>query len=224
MPFARPRIVRVMAQGKIYLPPSVIDYPRNGRFEMVARRVLAIEGGHAQALADKGGETQYGISLRFLVAEGAIDANHDGFKDYDLDMDGDIDGADVRALSEDDAFDLYYRCFWRKLDLDRLPAPIDGAVFDQAVNCGCKTAVKLLQKALRRCEIKLSITVDGVLGQATCADALNVMRQGEAHLADLVRKYREEAELHYDAIVRADPSQVEWLNGWVNRARKLGNV
>ncbi len=213
-----------MTQGQLHLPPSAIDYPRGGRFEAVARHVLALEGGHAKAAADHGGETQYGISLRFLVSEGAIDANHDGFKDFDLDFDGDIDGADVRALTEDGALDLYYRCFWRRLDLDNVPRPIDAAVFDQAINCGRKTAVRLLQKALNRMPLGCApLNIDGDLGRITQASIGQCIRL-EGGIAALLDKYRQEAELHYNAIVRADHNQTEWLKGWVNRARRLGDV
>ena len=90
------------------------------RFAAVVRHVLGIEGGHSNDAADRGGETNFGISLRFLKAEGRLDLNGDGIADYDLDMDGDIDGADIRLLSPDDAVALYRRCFWDRLGLDRV--------------------------------------------------------------------------------------------------------
>lgn len=214
-----------MTQGQFHLPPKVIDYPRGGRFEKVARRLEVVtEGGHANAKRDHGGETQYGISLRFLVTEGVIDRNHDGFKDFDLDFDGDIDGEDVRLLTPDDALNLYYRCFWSRLDLDRLPATIDGAVFDQAVNCGIKPAVKMLQRALNRMPLTSApLAIDGGLGRITAAAVGQCSRLADG-IDALVVKYRQEAEAHYNAIVRADPTQVEWLKGWTNRARRLGDV
>ena len=211
-----------MTQGQS--PLAIAQFPLGGRFETVARHDLGIEGGHSNALADRGGETNYGISLRFAVAEGVVDANHDGFKDLDLDFDGDIDGQDIRALTPDEALNLYYTCIWRRLDLDNLPKPLDGAVFDQALNCGAVAAVKMLQRALNRMPLTCApLAIDGGLGRITQA-AIGMCIRLPDGVALLLDKYRQEAELHYNAIVRADPTQVEWLKGWVNRARRLGDV
>ena len=198
-------------------------YPKGSRYETVARRVLVIEGGLANFKADKGGVTKYGISLRFLVGEGKIDRNKDGFADFDLDMDGDIDAADIKALTQQQALNLFYECFWRRLDLDRLPKPVDGAIFDQAVNGGTVAAVKLLQKACNRINIGMDLTVDGGLGRITAARVGQIARMQNG-LNALLEAYRQEAELRYNAIVRADPSQVTFLKGWVRRAKELGNV
>jgi lysozyme family protein len=54
--------------------------------------VLGTEGGFVDDKVDRGGTTKFGISLRFLAAEGAFDADGDGKADFDLDLDGDIDG------------------------------------------------------------------------------------------------------------------------------------
>ena len=61
------------------------------RFDTAFRHLLGEEGGYVNHPADRGGATNWGISLRFLKAEGKIDANRDGRHDLDLDMDGDMD-------------------------------------------------------------------------------------------------------------------------------------
>jgi lysozyme family protein len=104
---------------------------RAGTHVAVAK-LLGVEGGFVDDRADRGGATKYGISLRFLKAEGAIDANHDGFADFDLDMDGDIDGADIRNLTMSEAVALYHRCFWEPLACESFPEPIGEMLFDQA--------------------------------------------------------------------------------------------
>lgn len=196
-------------------------YTADARFLTVAAHVVGVnEGGKVNAKADHGGATNMGISLRFLVSEGAIDANHDGFKDYDLDMDGDIDVADINALTSEDALSLYYRCFWRRLDLGRLPVHIDAAVFDQAVNGGAVAAVKLLQKAVNR--LTKTVEVDGGLGKATLGAVWELTRMG--HADDILERYRQEAVLRYNDIVRADHTQTPFLKGWVARAERLGDV
>ncbi|ESQ78493.1 glycoside hydrolase family 108 protein [Asticcacaulis sp. YBE204] len=195
-------------------------YPVGGRFARLAKDVLGIEGGHANHAADKGGETNYGISLRFLKLEGKIDLNSDGFADFDLDFDGDIDGADIRLLTPVQAGNLFYRCFWNRAEMADLPQPIDGAVLDQAVNGGIVASVKMLQKALNRLVIGADLVVDGNLGPKTKQRVLAAKPQ----MNRLIFNYRQEAEARYNELVRLDSTQVVFLDGWVKRARRLGHV
>ncbi len=142
-------------------------YAADARFLTVAKHVVGVsEGGKANHKADHGGATNMGISLRFLKTEGLIDANHDGFADFDLDFDHDIDVDDINALTADEALSLYYRCFWRRLDLGRLPVHIDAAVFDQAINGGSVASVKMLQRAINRL-ISGGVVEDGIMGRMT---------------------------------------------------------
>lgn len=195
------------------------------RFRTIARHVLGIEGGHSNDPVDRGGETKHGVSLRFLVAEGKIDLNRDGFADFDLDMDGDIDGADIRLLTPAHAIDLFDRCFWTRFRLDRLPAPLDGAVFDQAVNGGGVAAVKMLQRALNRLLPEFPpIAVDGRLGPVTHNRVATALRTTGVGVRALLSIYRSEAANRYRQICNADTSQRKYLNGWLKRAAALGNV
>lgn len=193
------------------------------RFRQLGKAVLGIEGGHADHQADRGGETQYGISLRFLKSEGKIDLNGDGFADFDLDFDGDIDGADIRRLTPDLALDLFRRCIWIRGRCWDLPRPFDGMVFDQAVNGGAIAAGKILQRALNRaCAIKPWLAVDGDIGPAT-RRRLDDCLIGTGY-DRLIRAFQQEAVARYRAIVEADASQVVFLKGWIARAERLGDV
>lgn len=195
------------------------------RFLRAFAHLLGIEGGYVNDPVDRGGATKYGISLRFLVAEGKIDDDADGFADFDLDMDGDIDGADIRKLTILDAKILYRTCFWDRLDCDSFEEPIGEILFDQAVNGGLKAAAKLLQRALNaiareRRYRTIPLKVDGVLGEQTRA-RLNtyLARFGEE---EIVEAYREAVKDRYHDIVRRNPSQARFLRGWINRADRLG--
>ncbi|MFZ5747676.1 MAG: glycoside hydrolase family 108 protein [Pseudomonadota bacterium] len=200
------------------------------RFLTACDRLLRIEGGYSNDPADRGGATRYGISLRFLKAEGKIDLDGDGIADFDLDFDGDIDGADIRKLSRDDARYLYQRCFWRPLDCDSYPVPLGEALFDQAVNGGLRAAGKLLQSALndltsvRRsapgCPAPLK--EDGAIGMRTRAALDWCLQQGGVGMAGVIAAYRRAAADRYRAIVAADPTQQRFLRGWLNRAAELG--
>lgn len=200
------------------------------RYAQAFNRLIGIEGGDANDPVDHGGATRFGISLRFLASEGRIDLDDDGRADFDLDMDGDIDGADIAKLTIANARFLYQRCFWVPLDCERWAAPIGEAMFDQGVNGGLVAARKLLQRAINRC-LDLpaptgadghhdDLEIDGVLGEKSRA-AFDWVDQWFGVPA-LINAYRIVAAQRYRAIVAADPSQAKWLNGWLNRAAALG--
>ncbi|MDP1964004.1 MAG: glycosyl hydrolase 108 family protein [Reyranella sp.] len=187
------------------------------RWEQVSARILRIEGGWSDDKADNGGATKYGISLRFAVAAGDIDVNGDGLADLDLNMDGVIDGHDIRLLTPPIALALYFGHFWIDPGIWKLPRPIDAAVFDQAVNGGTTAAIRLLQRACNR--VGGQLVEDGRLGPRTRAGVALAVRGGK-----LLAAYRACAAERYREIARRDPSQNRFLKGWLNRASELGRV
>jgi lysozyme family protein len=191
------------------------------RFVDAVRDVLGIEGGFVNDPIDRGGATKYGISLRFLVAEGKIDLDGDGFADFDLDMDGDIDGADIRNLTIGDAIWLYHEFFWKRYKCDALPKPIGEALFDQAINGGGRAAQKMLQQAINRFA-REPLYVDGKIGSMTRVQMQAVIAMPNVGIEGLMEAYREQVKLRYRAIVRRNPSQNRFLRGWLRRADKLG--
>lgn len=92
-----------------------------------------IEGGHVNDPRDPGGETKFGISRRSYPK------------------------LDIRALTRDQAIDLYRRDYWDQAGCATLPPKLAVAVFDCAVNQGVGVALRLLQKAA-------GVGVDGVIG------------------------------------------------------------
>lgn len=204
--------------------PDITVAAFSRRYNAAFEELLGIEGGFVDDPVDRGGATKYGISLRFLAAEGAFDEDADGKADFDLDMDGDIDGQDIRRLTVGDARYLYHRCFWEPLRADELERPIGEMVFDQGVNGGLHAARKMLQQALNLCLAKLGrpvIGVDGVLGDKETMPALvAVLKQAGSDA--LCEAYRTAVRDRYRAIVAANPSQKRFLRGWLARAEKLG--
>ena len=213
--------------GPILNKPATFEVPRpagwtpqhEARWDQVCTRVLRIEGGHVDDPVDRGGETKYGISLRFLKAAGGLDANGDGFGDLDLNFDTVLDGQDIRALTPEIARSIYLKHFFIGPELWSLLRPYDAAMFDQAVNGGTTAAIKILQRALNR-QGKPYLKVDGVLGPKTRAALAERLRYGYP----VLQAVREEAAERYRAIVRADPSQKRFLKGWERRAAELGRV
>jgi len=64
---------------------------------------------------------------------------------------------------------------------------------------------------IKRVQKILGVTADGIVGPKTIA-AVNA-----ADPVDLVNKVYNGRVTHFNNIVKANPSQKKWLNGWMNR-------
>jgi lysozyme family protein len=102
---------------------------------------LKYEGGYVDHPADPGGATNLGVTRATL-------AKWRGRP---------VTKADVRALSRDEAAQIYRRYYWEPCGGPFLPAGIDALVFDWAVHSGPSRAVRALQKVL-------GLKADGVAG------------------------------------------------------------
>lgn len=115
-------------------------------FERALACVLAHEGGYSDHPRDPGGATNLGITRAAL-------AHHRGRQ---------VTKAEVRALSRAEAAAIYRERYWAAIRGDELPAGVDLAVFDLAVNSGPVRAARILQRAV-------GVAGDGVVGPATLA-------------------------------------------------------
>jgi lysozyme family protein len=214
-------------------PDEITVTAYSQRYSDAVDELLGIEGGLVDDPVDRGGTTKFGISLRFLAAEGAFDEDGDGIADFDLDMDGDIDGADIRKLTVGDARYLYHRCFWKPLEAESFPRPIGEMLFDQGVNGGMVAARKLLQRAINTClmearnRIKSNsapdlLKVDGALGRKSRDALIWVLRYPAFGMPAIIKGYRDAVRERYRAIVARYPSQQRFLRGWLARAERLG--
>lgn len=135
-------------------PPDLAPLPeaqpvpsgRSSAFDDAVRFVLGIEGGESDDPRDLGGLTKYGISQRAYPH------------------------VDIRALTADDAKDIYYRDYWLPVHGDDLPRGVALALFDMAVNSGVDGAVKTAQRSL-------GLPVDGVIGPNTLAALSSMSRE-----------------------------------------------
>ncbi len=206
--------------------PSAPPAAYSPRFTAAVARLLRVEGGFVNDPKDRGGATNLGISLRFLAAE--LRANP-ALGNFDLDMDGDVDGEDIRRLTPAHARALYHRCFWDRYRCDTLPVPIGEAVFDQAVNGGGVAAARMLQAALNAVAPRLGLALrplveDGVIGAATADRCAQIAKASNGAIAAIIRAYRDNVAARYRGIVRNDPSQARFLKGWLRRAAELGRL
>ncbi|MFN7185425.1 MAG: glycoside hydrolase family 108 protein [Alphaproteobacteria bacterium] len=120
-------------------------------FETSLALTLHHEGGWSDHPKDPGGATNMGVTIGTLKRLG-----------IDVDGDGDSDIADLRKLRPVDVERVYRAFYWDAVRADLLPAGVDIAVFDFAVNSGPARAARMLQLAVGAAD-------DGDIGPQTLA-------------------------------------------------------
>lgn len=179
----------------------------NEVLDAILDRILESEGGLTNDKEDRGGITNYGVSLKYAR----------GKPEMDLDGDGDIDAADIRLVTPAIAKRLFTEDFFIKPRFGTLPDQVWAQMFDIAVNAGAKRAVILLQRALTT--LGARIHIDGLLGEQTRLAAFNMIQQnGGAAVNNALVEQRLQ---FYDAIIENNPSQAVFRNGWRTRARSF---
>ena len=116
-----------------------------GNFERVQPWILAHEGGFVDHPKDPGGATNQGITQ----------ATYDAWRG----LNG-LQRQSVRRLSPTEREAIYRTQYWDKVMGDELPAGVDYAVYDFAVNSGPSRAVKAVQRLV-------GVAEDGVMGVRT---------------------------------------------------------
>ena len=181
--------------------------------------IMRREGPLNDIKEDKGGATNLGISLRYLKGVGLLRG--------DLDHDGDIDKDDIRLVSPPVAAQLYLEDFFLGPRINRLPELLHPLMFDMAVNHGPPRAIIMLQKTLRGLPGRFVfasgktpfIIADGVVGpQTRVAAELAIKNHGFRTVQNALVDTR---IAFYNAIVREDPTQYKFIDGWLNRAEEF---
>lgn len=141
-----------------------------GSFEAALAEVLRHEGGYADHPSDPGGATMMGITIGTLEKWRGRP----------------VSKAELRAISRQEAGAIYRARYWLAVRADELPAGLDLAMFDFAVNSGPSRAIRTLQGVL-------GVRVDGRLGPASRSavngsdPAMLISRLCQARLAFLER-------------------------------------
>ena len=178
-------------------------------FNIAFNMTLEHEGGFVNDSADPGGATKYGVSLRWLLKAGDLDA--DGLPDGDIDGDGDIDVDDIKALSVEDARRLFRAAFWDANRCGELNSQhVAAKLFDYSVNMGNRQAGRILQRACRAC--MQPVEDDGIVGPKTVAAA------NACPSTALMAAMRSEGAGFYRALVARRPKLGKFLGGWLRRA------
>ncbi len=174
----------------------------------IAEEIVAREGGFVNDPADPGGATNHGVTLGTLKA-----------LSRDVTADGQIDVADVRALTGEDAVEIFLSRYFDRPGLRHLPQALQPPVFDMYVNAGVM-AVKLLQRVLKASGYPLRD--DGVLGPVTLTAACTEAAIGAQAL---VNRYGIARRDFYYGLADARPASRKYAckrdggkGGWITRA------
>lgn len=172
-------------------------------FEKALEKTLEHEGGFVNDVDDSGGATNFGISLRFLKAEGY---------ELDLDNDGDTDAEDMKLLDVDTAGEIYKEYFWDKWGYDSIRhADVAAKMFDMSVNMGARQAHKITQRACNK--MGMNLVVDGIAGTQT-RNTINSIDNADALLEGL----KMEQVAFYNRLVEQKPVLNKFIKGWTRRA------
>lgn len=115
-------------------------------FDAAFTKLIGHEGGYTSDRRDNGGETKYGISKNAYPGE------------------------DIKGMTLERAKLLYRRDYWGPAGCDSVQDGAKFNLFDIAVNCGVRAAVKMLQRVVGE-------TADGVLGPRTIQAAQSMPAQ-----------------------------------------------
>lgn len=184
------------------------------KFEDAFKIVLGFEGGYVNDPADRGGETNYGITYNTLN-----NAKNKGWIPFNV---------TIQNIKLEHAKIIYRKGYWDAVQADSLPHPLDLIMFDSAVNHGPGAAVKLLQKSLNALLRYTELKVDGIIGPLTLRAVNDYVGLGSTpgtppnsnirYLCIDVLLNRVEL---YSSIVNSNKSQEKFLKGWLNRVLKL---
>jgi lysozyme family protein len=100
--------------------------------------ILAHEGGYAERPEEGGGAVNMGVTFAVFQAWRRLKGTHEP-----------IDFAALKAMTRDEAEQIYGMQYLTPIGFDHLPSGVDYCVLDAAVLGGVAGSIKLLQTALR---------------------------------------------------------------------------
>ena len=177
----------------------------------IAVEIVAREGGYVNDRDDPGGATNFGVTIHTMRRLG-LDLNHDGM----------VNEQDVRVLSREQAVAIFVDHYFQRPRIAQLPAALHPSVFDMYVNASAH-AVRILQRLLR--DMRIEVTVDGVIGPRTIAATEQGMAAAPDHFVDAYGIARR--NYYYDLADRRAASRKYarrrdgGKGGWIVRAEEF---
>lgn len=182
------------------------NYTNFTRDRIIARKT-GLEGGYVNDPADRGGETNHGITIATARSYGYT--------------------GPMRDLSKETATEIYVKMYWDKMRLDQIHAVspvLADRMMDFGINAGTGTAVKWLQRILNVLNNQgkqwPDITADGAMGPRTL-NALNslVTRRGQEGVQCVLLALIGSQTTHYITISESRETNERFTYGWLNRVR-----
>lgn len=157
-------------------------------FDAALEAILHHEGGFVNHPSDPGGMTNLGVTKRVWQEW----VGHE------------VDEKAMRALTPEVVAPMYKNKYWDKIRGDDLPAGVDYAVFDAAINSGPGRAAKWLQTAV-------GAVPDGAIGAGTLAkvEAMNP--------SEIIEKYQQTRL----AFMQSLPTWSVFGKGWSRRVAEV---
>ena len=122
----------------------------------------------------------------------------------------------IKNLTETQAASIYRWQAWDALKLDLIPLRPAVVIYDAAVNSGPKQAVRFAQRGYNACvAYGQPLDTDGIMGPAT----RKAMQQADTD--KILMAMLDQREKFFNDLVAAKPSQIVFLNGWLNRVTDL---
>ncbi|MFC3616333.1 holin-associated N-acetylmuramidase [Lutimaribacter marinistellae] len=177
----------------------------------IAQEIVAREGGFVDDPDDPGGATKYGVTIHTMRRLG-----------LDLTGDGMVSVQDVRALTREQAVEIFLEHYFERPRIGALPAALQASVFDMYVNAGAN-AVKILQRLLR--SMGFDMAVDGVIGPRTISATAKAAVPDAMALRDAYGVARRN---YYFRIADRRPASRKFARtrmggkgGWIKRAEEF---
>jgi len=177
----------------------------------IAEEIVRREGGFVNDPDDPGGATNFGVTIHTLRRLG-----------LDLTGDGAVGIADVRALSQAQAVEIFVAQYFEKPRIGLLPRVVQDSVFDMYVNAGAN-AVRILQRLLA--DMGYTVAVDGVIGPQTAAAARDAAARDAAAFRDAYGVARRN---YYFRLADRRPASRKYVRtraggkgGWIKRAEEF---
>lgn len=184
---------------------------RSDTIHAIAQEIVKREGGYVNDPDDPGGATNHGVTIHTMRRLG-----------LDLNEDGQVNAADVRRLSRDQAIDIFLLHYFDKPKIARLPEPLHASVFDMYVNAG-GNAVKILQRLVS--SMGFECRADGAIGPMTIAAAARAFDAAPDHLVDA---YAIERRNYYFRLADRRAASRKFVRtraggkgGWITRAEEF---
>ncbi len=166
--------------------------------------LLKKEGGYVNHPNDKGGETNWGITIAIARKHGYLGS--------------------MRSMPKQNAIEIYKRIYWLKPQFDKIESispKIAQEMFDTGVNMGQKIAISFLQRSLnalnRQEKDYADLHIDHKIGPATLAALRQYARRRGSQGKDILLRAMEALQgERYIRIAEKRPKNESFLYGWLN--------